>query len=77
MEVERMRGRPNRQITMLAFIDPTVFTTNRAQNTSKRCSAIDGRAPRHPGYAVSRSIRKRVEEIFGWMNPACQDFIRG
>jgi hypothetical protein len=21
----------------------------------------------HPGYAVSQRIRKRVEEIFGWM----------
>lgn len=30
-------------------------------------SAIDGRTTRHPGYAVSLRIRKRVEEIFGWM----------
>ena len=30
-------------------------------------SAIDGRTTRHPGYAVSQRIRKRVEEIFGWM----------
>ncbi len=22
---------------------------------------------RHPGYAVSQRLRKRVEEIFGWM----------
>ena len=28
---------------------------------------IDGRTTRHPGYAVSQRIRKRVEEIFGWM----------
>jgi len=38
-----------------------------AQNTSRRRSAIDGRTSRHPGYAVSQRIRKRVEEIFGWM----------
>jgi transposase len=30
-------------------------------------SAIDGRTVRHAGYWVSQRIRKRVEEIFGWM----------
>jgi len=30
-------------------------------------SAIDGRTTRHPGYAVSQRIRKRIEEVFGWM----------
>ncbi|WP_337314000.1 transposase, partial [Candidatus Aeolococcus gillhamiae] len=29
-------------------------------------SAIDGRTIRHPGYAMSQRVRKRVEEIFGW-----------
>jgi IS5 family transposase len=29
-------------------------------------SAIDARTTRHSGYAVSRKVRKRVEEIFGW-----------
>jgi hypothetical protein len=38
-----------------------------AQHTSGRSSAIDGRATRHPGYAVSQRKRKCVEEIFGWM----------
>ena len=38
-----------------------------AQNNKGRSSAIDGRTTRHPGYAVSQRIRKRVEEIFGWM----------
>jgi len=32
-----------------------------------RGNAIDGRTTRHPGYAVSQRLRKRVEEIFGWM----------
>src|ERR1700722_4800182 len=32
-----------------------------------RASAIDGRTTRHPGYVVSQRIRKRVEEIFGWL----------
>ena len=38
-----------------------------AQNTSRRRSALDARTTRHPGYAVSLKVRKRVEEIFGWM----------
>ena len=39
-----------------------------ARNTKRRGgSAIDGRTTRHEGYAVSQRIRKRVEEIFGWM----------
>ena len=30
-------------------------------------SAIDGRTTRHEGYKTSQKIRKRVEEVFGWM----------
>jgi hypothetical protein len=30
-------------------------------------SAIDGRTTRHPGYASSQRIRKRIEESFGWI----------
>jgi transposase len=41
-------------------------TPHIAQNLSRR-SAIDGRTTRHPGYAVSQRIRKRIEEGFGWM----------
>jgi hypothetical protein len=37
-----------------------------AQNTSGRRSAIDRRTTRHPGYAASQRIRKRIEETFGW-----------
>ncbi|WP_349602975.1 transposase, partial [Azospirillum argentinense] len=33
-------------------------------------SAIDGRTTRHPGYAVSLRIRKRIEELFGWIKGA-------
>ncbi len=43
------------------------MTPHVTQNTSGRRSAIDGRTTRHPGYAVSQRIRKRVEEIFGWV----------
>jgi len=42
-------------------------TAHVAQNNQHRKSAIDGRTTRHPGYAVSQTKRKRVEEIFGWM----------
>ncbi|MBO0719077.1 MAG: IS5 family transposase [Rhizobiales bacterium] len=38
-----------------------------AQNTSGRRSAIDRRTTRHPGYAASQRIRKRIEEAFGWI----------
>jgi Transposase DDE domain len=37
-------------------------TPHVAQNHSGRRSAIDGRTTRHPGYAISQRIRKRVEE---------------
>ena len=42
-------------------------TPHVAQNNKRRRSAIDGRTVRHTGYAVSQRIRKRVEEIFGWI----------
>ena len=41
-------------------------TPHMAQNTTNRRSAIDGRTTRHPGYAVSGRVRKRIEEVFGW-----------
>ena len=42
-------------------------TPHVAQNTNRRRSAIDRRTTRHPGYTTSQRIRKRVEEVFGWM----------
>ncbi len=33
----------------------------------RRTSKVDGRTTRHVGYQVSQRIRKRVEEIFGWV----------
>lgn len=42
-------------------------TPHVAMNTGRNGgSAIDGRTSRHPGYAISQRIRKRIEEIFGW-----------
>jgi transposase len=42
-------------------------TPHVAQNQSGRRSAIDGRTTSHGGYKVSQRLRKRVEEIFGWI----------
>jgi len=42
-------------------------TPHVAQNQSGRRSAIDGRTTNHGGYRVSQRVRKRVEEIFGWV----------
>jgi transposase len=33
----------------------------------RSCSALDGRTTRHATYAKSQRLRKRVEEIFGWL----------
>ncbi len=41
-------------------------TPHVACNTARRRSAIDGRTMRQPGYAISQTIRKRIEEGFGW-----------
>lgn len=42
-------------------------TPHVASNDTRRGgSAIDGRTMRHAGYAISQTIRKRIEEHFGW-----------
>jgi len=41
-------------------------TPHVAQNNTNRSSAIDGRTTRHEGYSKSLTIRKRIEECFGW-----------
>lgn len=52
----------------VSFLRSRKITPHVAQNLKRRGgSAIDGRTTRHPGYAVSQRIRKKVEEIFGWM----------
>jgi len=33
----------------------------------RRKTRINGRTTRHPGYAASQRVRKRIEEIFGWV----------
>jgi transposase len=44
------------------------ITPHVAQNiTTQRGSRIDGRTVRQVGYAISQRLRKRIEEIFGWL----------
>ncbi len=59
-----------------AFIDdlrrrkvtPHVAVQEHLTKTGKRRKTrIDGRTTRHPGYQASQRIRKRIEEIFGWV----------
>jgi transposase len=45
-------------------------TPHVTQNTKGRRSAIDGRTTRHAGYTVSLRVRKRIEEVFGWIKTA-------
>jgi transposase len=47
-------------------------TPHVAQNTNGRRSAIDRRTTRHPGYDVSLKIRKRIEEVFGWIKSSAR-----
>jgi len=44
------------------------ITPHVAQNEKRPGgSAVDGRTPRHSGYALSPRKRKRIEECFGWL----------
>ena len=50
------------------FVDSCWMMNATAHVARKRLrSAIDGRTTRHVGYRLSQRVRKRVEEIFGWM----------
>ena len=49
-------------------VTPHIATDRRVSKTGMvRRSGVDGRTQRHPGYAVSQRIRKRIEEVFGWV----------
>ena len=57
--VYALRGRA---VTPHIAIDGHVTKTGR-----RRMTKIDGRTTRHAGYRISQRIRKRIEEIFGWV----------
>ena len=42
------------------------ITPHVARSTHRR-SAIDGRTSRHGGYRASQIVRRRIEQIFGWL----------
>lgn len=48
-------------------ITPHVAQNQYDTGAARRRSNIDGRTTRHAGYRASQRIRKRIEEIFGWM----------
>ena len=48
-----------RQLSITPHIAP--------KNQTRSGPRIDGRTTRHPGFQVSQRVRKRIEEIFGWM----------
>lgn len=49
-------------------VTPHIATDRRISKTGAvRRSGVDGRTQRHPGYALSQRLRKRIEEVFGWM----------
>ena len=61
------RTRPTTPPTSSPTAASASVTPHVAQNDSGRGgSAIDGRTTRHAGYALSQTIRKRIEEHFGW-----------
>jgi hypothetical protein len=48
-------------------VTPHIAKNDTVTKTGKRRrSAIDARTTRHPGYAASQRVRKRIEEAFGW-----------
>ena len=65
----------SRRITVAAdkgYDTRDFVTTCRDMNVTphvarRRWSSLDQRTIRHPGYQVSQRVRKRVEEIFGWI----------
>lgn len=49
----------------LAILVPLLH--NAAKTGKTRKTAMDGRTLRHAGYQISQRIRKRIEEVFGWI----------
>jgi transposase len=54
-------------------VTPHIAIDGHPSSTGKpRSTAIDKRTTRHPGYALSLCIRKRIEECFGWTKTVAQ-----
>ena len=77
--VKKLRGRqPRQRLTLGAdknfdthdFVDDLrdlKVTPHVAQIAPQRGSRIDGHTATQLGYLISQRIRKRIEEIFGWL----------
>ncbi len=51
-------------------ISPHIAINSSVSKLGKvRKTSVDARTTRHPGYAISQRIRKRIEEAFGWAKP--------
>ena len=51
-----------RKVTSHIAVNGTVTKTGKTRKT-----AMDGRTLRHAGYKISQRVRKRIEEVFGWV----------
>jgi transposase len=52
-----------RELNATPHVAQNAYETDKARRTS----AVDGRTTRHPGYGASQRVRKRIEEVFGWV----------
>lgn len=57
--VDNLRAR---QVTPHIAIDGRISKRGVVRKT-----AVDGRTTRHAGYGISQVLRKRIEEVFGWI----------
>ena len=49
-------------------VTPHIAVGGHVRKTGKpRKTRVDRRTTRHPGYAASQRLRKRIEEGFGWI----------
>ena len=49
-------------------VTPHIAVDGHVRKTGKpRKTRVDRRTTRHPGYAASQRLRKRIEEGFGWI----------
>ncbi len=71
--LERLPGKRRKMMGADKGYDVSTFVApcqqlNITAHAASRCkgTTLDGRTRRHAGYAISRRIRKRIEEAIGW-----------
>jgi transposase len=71
--MRQVSGSRRRTVGVDKGYDTREFVTSCRQMTvtphvaRRQTSIVDSRTTRHPGYQVSQRIRKRIEEVFGWV----------